>query len=123
MNRPLATVVTKKPRFCAYATIFAIGVLNLRMGTCGLKACPETVGDKASCTAIIIECICFHWLVGAFLCHYSRENGLQQDVVFKIRLLRDVHTCIVHLQWFILGSCFSVNSATFFVKREAFYME
>ena len=26
MNRPLATVVTEKPRFRAYAAIFAIGV-------------------------------------------------------------------------------------------------
>ena len=29
MNRPLATVVTEKPRFRAYAAIFAIGVLEI----------------------------------------------------------------------------------------------
>ena len=31
MNRPLATVVTEKPRFRAYAAIFAIGVESTRI--------------------------------------------------------------------------------------------
>ena len=62
--------------------------------------------DEASCASIIVECIRLHWLVGAFLCHYHRENGLQEDIVFKIRL-------------FIIATRFSVNSTTFFVKGEA----
>ena len=42
----------------------------------------------------------------AFLCHYHRENGLQEDIVFKIRL-------------FIVATRLSVNGTTFFVKGEA----
>ena len=42
----------------------------------------------------------------AFLCHYHRENGLQEDIVFKIRL-------------FIVVTRLSVNRTTFFVKGEA----
>ena len=84
---------------------------------------PETLGDKASCASIIIECVRLHCFVGAFLCHHHRENGLHQDIVFKIRLLGDVHTCIVHLKRFIVARRFSVNGATFFVEGEAFYME
>ena len=40
--------------------------------------------DQASCASIIVECIRLHWLVGAFLCHYHRENGLQEDIVSRL---------------------------------------
>ena len=127
LNRILAVQVSYNKIFDNGATYKALAVhsskLILRNGTCCRKARPETFGDTASCAIIIIECIPLHCLVGAFLCHYHRENGLQQDIVFKIRLLGDVHTCIVHLQRFIVASRFSANGATFFVKGEAFYME
>ena len=61
--------------------------------------------DEASCASIIVECIRLHWLVGAFLCHYHRKNGLQEDIVFKITL-------------FIIATRFFVNGTTFFVTGE-----
>lgn len=59
-----------------------------------------------------IECIHLHWLVGAFLYHYNSENGLQEDIFFKIKHLRDAHMSLVHLQRFIIASPFASNNAS-----------